>query len=71
MTREELIEIEMPVLPGVEFEPLVKRIERSTSGFHEKSEKNSQTNEGGSYRRKIAVKYKKPRTRGQKPRGKK
>ena len=34
--------------------------------FHEKSEKNSQVNRGGSYRREIAAKYKKPRTRGDK-----
>jgi len=36
------------------------------AAFHEKSEKNSQTNEGGSYRRLIAKKYKKPKTRGDK-----
>tara|TARA_B110000093_G_C12951689_1_gene402925 strand:+ start:288 stop:1640 length:1353 start_codon:yes stop_codon:yes gene_type:complete len=36
------------------------------AAFHEKSEKNSQVNEGGSYRRLIAKKYKKPRTRGDK-----
>jgi len=34
--------------------------------FHEKSEKNSKTNQGGSYRREIANKYKKPKTRGDK-----
>jgi ATP-dependent RNA helicase RhlE len=34
--------------------------------FHEKSEKNSQVNLGGSYRREIAKKYKKPKTRGDK-----
>jgi ATP-dependent RNA helicase RhlE len=34
--------------------------------FHEKSEKNSKTNQGGSYRREIAQKYKKPKTRGDK-----
>jgi ATP-dependent RNA helicase RhlE len=34
--------------------------------FHEKSEKNSKSNEGGSYRRIIAAKYKKPKTRGDK-----
>ncbi|MGJ8760019.1 MULTISPECIES: DEAD/DEAH box helicase [unclassified Polaribacter] len=34
--------------------------------FHEKSEKNSQVNLGGSYRREIAAKYKKPKTRGDK-----
>ena len=34
--------------------------------FHEKKEKNKKTNQGGSYRRELAKKYKKPRTRGQK-----
>ncbi|WP_166387591.1 MULTISPECIES: DEAD/DEAH box helicase [unclassified Polaribacter] len=36
------------------------------AAFHEKSEKNSQVNLGGSYRREIAAKYKKPKTRGDK-----
>ncbi|MGK0412944.1 MAG: ATP-dependent RNA helicase RhlE [Polaribacter sp.] len=36
------------------------------AAFHEKSEKNSQVNLGGSYRREIAKKYKKPKTRGDK-----
>ena len=36
------------------------------AAFHEKSEKNSQVNQGGSYRREIAKKYKKPKTRGDK-----
>jgi len=36
------------------------------AAFHEKSEKNSKTNQGGSYRKWIAAKYKKPRTRGDK-----
>lgn len=34
--------------------------------FHEKKEKNRKTNQGGSYRRELAKKYKKPKTRGQK-----
>jgi ATP-dependent RNA helicase RhlE len=34
--------------------------------FHEKSEKNKKTNQGGSYRRELAKKYKKPKTRGDK-----
>ncbi len=34
--------------------------------FHKKSEKNSKKNQGGSYRRELAKKYKKPKTRGQK-----
>ncbi len=36
------------------------------ASFHEKNEKNSKTNQGGSYRREIAKKYKKPKTRGDK-----
>ena len=36
------------------------------AAFHEKSAKNSKTNQGGSYRREIAKKYKKPKTRGDK-----
>lgn len=40
--------------------------EERGAAFHEKSEKNSKTNQGGSYRRIIAKKYKKPKTRGDK-----
>ncbi|WP_206052132.1 DEAD/DEAH box helicase [Nonlabens xiamenensis] len=36
------------------------------AAFHEKSEKNKKTNQGGSYRRELAKKYKKPKTRGDK-----
>lgn len=43
---------------GVTYEP--------GAAFHEKSEKNSKVNLGGSYRREIAKKYKKPKTRGDK-----
>ncbi|MBJ2173397.1 DEAD/DEAH box helicase [Aureibaculum sp. A20] len=45
---------------------LKKRDETLGSGFHEKSEKNKKTNQGGSYQYKIAAKYKKPKTRGDK-----
>jgi ATP-dependent RNA helicase RhlE len=34
--------------------------------FHEKKEKNKKVNLGGSYRREVAKKYKKPKTRGDK-----
>ncbi|MCH1437935.1 MAG: DEAD/DEAH box helicase [Flavobacteriales bacterium] len=34
------------------------------SGFHEKKEKNKKTNQGGSYRAKLAKKYKKSKTKG-------
>ncbi len=39
--------------------------------FHQKKEKNRKTNQGGSYRRKLVAKYKKPKTRGQKVKSKK
>jgi ATP-dependent RNA helicase RhlE len=42
-----------------------KKIELA-AGFHEKKEKNLKTNLGGSYRRTIKKKYKKPQTRGDK-----
>ncbi|WP_047415009.1 DEAD/DEAH box helicase [Cellulophaga sp. Hel_I_12] len=38
----------------------------SQGSFHEKSEKNKKTNQGGSYQRIIAKKYSKPKTRGDK-----
>ena len=42
------------------------KIKELNQAFHEKSEKNSKINQGGSYRRKLALKYKKPKTRGDK-----
>lgn len=36
------------------------------SGFQEKKEKNLKTNQGGKYRRELAEKYKKPKSRGDK-----
>lgn len=35
-------------------------------GFHEKKKKNKKTNQGGSYKRELASKYKKPKTKGDK-----
>jgi len=40
--------------------------EEAGPAFHEKKEKNKKENLGGSYRREIAKKYKKPKTRGDK-----
>lgn len=40
--------------------------EPSGAAFHEKKDKNKKVNLGGSYKREIAKKYKKPKTRGQK-----
>ena len=40
--------------------------ENPDKGFHDKLEKNKKVNLGGSYKREIAKKYKKPKTRGDK-----
>ncbi len=40
--------------------------EEAGPSFHEKKEKNKKTNRGGSYKRTIKQKYKKPKTRGDK-----
>ncbi|MBT8317370.1 MAG: DEAD/DEAH box helicase [Lutibacter sp.] len=56
-------------LPKIEPESTGKKktvTEPSGAAFHEKKEKNKRVNLGGSYRREIAKKYKKPKTRGQK-----
>ena len=60
----DLIEEERPQLK--ERHNPVKRDESIGAAFHEKSEKNSKENLGGSYKFKIAAKYKKPKTRGDK-----
>ena len=44
---------------------------KSGKAFHEKSEKNKKVNLGGSYKREIKKKYKKPKTRPPKSKGKK
>ena len=49
------------------YNPLKHRDEDAPGpAFHEKKEKNKKKNLGGSYRREIAKKYKKPKTRGDK-----
>ena len=62
----ELIEEERPQIKE-HYNP-IKRSDADAPGpaFHEKSEKNSKENLGGSYKFKIAAKYKKPKTRGDK-----
>jgi len=62
----ELIEEERPQIR--ERNNPTKRKSEDVPGpaFHEKSEKNSKENLGGSYKFKIAAKYKKPKTRGDK-----
>lgn len=61
----ELSPEESPRIINKNYLPETKK-KTSGSGFHEKLEKNKKVNEGGSYRKKLAEKYKKPRTRGDK-----
>jgi ATP-dependent RNA helicase RhlE len=43
-----------------------KSLVKGGGSFHEKKDKNKKENQGGSYRREVAKKYKKPKTRGSK-----
>jgi len=61
LTREEQPKIDEPNNPHKQPED-----EERGASFHEKSEKNSKTNQGGSYKRIIKQKYKKPKTKGDK-----
>lgn len=69
----EAVEISKELIP--EEEPKAKEIynpikftdeDAPGPAFHEKAEKNKKVNLGGSYRREIKKKYKKPKTRGDK-----
>lgn len=57
---------ERPNLMDKHYLKLNTHSSNSGSGFHEKKEKNKKVNLGGSYKRKIKEKYKKPKTRSQK-----
>ncbi len=57
-------EIEKP--KEINYLPKAKKVEKGGGAFHEKKDKNQKVNMGGSYRRKLKEKYKKPKTRGQK-----
>ncbi|WP_372800587.1 DEAD/DEAH box helicase [Lutibacter sp.] len=61
-----LIDEEMPKVAPEIIGKNTTITEPSGPAFHEKKEKNKKVNLGGSYRREIAKKYKKPKTRGQK-----
>ncbi|SFS48212.1 DEAD/DEAH box helicase [Lutibacter maritimus] len=63
---EELIDEEIPRDPQEINNDARNKSTELGSGFHEKKEKNKKINLGGSYRREIAKKYKKPKTRGPK-----
>ena len=56
---------EKPKIANKEYIKTVS-IKDSQGAFHEKSEKNQKTNLGGSYRRKLKAKYKKPLKRSSK-----
>jgi len=65
------VEISHQLLPEERPRMIVKKnrktkTEKKDGAFHEKSEKNKKTNQGGSYWRELAKKYKKPKTRGDK-----
>lgn len=63
------VDVSEQLLPEERDRPRISK-NRSTevvfrdAGFHEKNEKNTKTNKGGSYKLKIAKKYKKSQTRG-------
>ncbi|WP_438964048.1 DEAD/DEAH box helicase [Winogradskyella sp.] len=62
----DLIEEERPQIKE-HYNPIKRRDEDAPGpAFHEKKEKNKKVNLGGSYRREMTKKYKKPKTRGDK-----
>ena len=68
-----IVEISKELLPEERPDDMmVKDLGRNNSddasgrGFHEKKEKNKKVNLGGSYKREVAKKYKKAKTRGDK-----
>jgi len=61
----ELLEEERPQIIE-RYNPLKRVEEKKGASFHEKKDKNKKENLGGSYKRKIKQKYKKPKTRGDK-----
>jgi len=63
---KELTADERPVHLEINTAHKHKIADPSGAAFHEKKEKNKKTNQGGSYKRIIAKKYKKPKTRGDK-----
>ena len=64
---EELTPEERPKIKEI-YNPLKRKTAEDEPGpaFHEKKEKNKKVNLGGSYKRTLAKKYKKPKTRGDK-----
>lgn len=62
----ELIPEERPKVFEINNPTKTTDVDAPGPAFHEKKEKNKKKNLGGSYRREIAKKYKKPKTRGDK-----
>lgn len=62
---KELLEEERPQIKERN-NPVKRQKKVIGDSFHEKKDKNKKENLGGSYRAKIAAKYKKPQTRGDK-----
>jgi len=66
------VEISNRIIPEeqekkIEIDNIDYNHKKSESGaFHQKLEKNAKVNQGGSYRRELAAKYKKPQRRGDK-----
>lgn len=63
---KELIQEEQPKIMEPNNPSKVSALDAPGPSFHEKKEKNKRENQGGSYRRKVKQKYKKPKTRGDK-----
>jgi ATP-dependent RNA helicase RhlE len=62
----ELIEEERDIIKE-RHNPIKRRAEDEPGpAFHEKKEKNQKVNLGGSYKREVTKKYKKPKTKGDK-----
>ncbi|MBV6628300.1 MAG: hypothetical protein KI793_36175, partial [Rivularia sp. (in: Bacteria)] len=62
----ELLPEERPKSKQVELSDKIGAKEAKGEATHEKKDKNKKVNLGGSYRRELAKKYKKPKTRGDK-----
>ncbi len=74
----EEVEISKELIPDerskiVDVSKINRNVKKDVRGaaFHEKKDKNKKTNQGGSYKREIAKKYSKPKTRGDKNQNKK
>ena len=65
ISKELLLEEQPPEMVELHYRNS-KKPDGLERGFHEKKEKNKKTNQGGSYKRDIAKKYKKAQTRGDK-----